>query len=64
MSVLLLTPLYRPGRQDVAGTDSRVLAFWCSRERPLGDTIMKWAKPTITELCIGLEINDYFPAEL
>jgi coenzyme PQQ precursor peptide PqqA len=41
-----------------------VIAFWSSRERPLGDMIMKWAKPTITELCIGLEINDYLPAEL
>jgi len=25
---------------------------------------MKWAKPTVTEICIGMEINDYFPAEL
>ena len=25
---------------------------------------MKWAKPTIAEICIGLEINDYLPAEL
>jgi coenzyme PQQ precursor peptide PqqA len=25
---------------------------------------MKWVKPTIEEVCIGLEINDYFPAEL
>jgi len=25
---------------------------------------MSWAKPTIAEVCIGLEINDYFPAEL
>ncbi|MGE3226126.1 MAG: pyrroloquinoline quinone precursor peptide PqqA [Parvibaculaceae bacterium] len=25
---------------------------------------MKWVKPTIEEICVGLEINDYFPAEL
>jgi coenzyme PQQ precursor peptide PqqA len=25
---------------------------------------MKWAKPRIEEVCIGLEINDYLPAEL
>jgi coenzyme PQQ precursor peptide PqqA len=25
---------------------------------------MKWVKPTIAEVCIGLEINDYLPAEL
>ena len=25
---------------------------------------MKWVKPTIEEVCVGLEINDYFPAEL
>jgi coenzyme PQQ precursor peptide PqqA len=27
-------------------------------------TPMKWVKPSIEELCIGLEINDYFAAEL
>jgi coenzyme PQQ precursor peptide PqqA len=25
---------------------------------------MRWAKPKIVEICIGMEINDYFPAEL
>ncbi len=28
------------------------------------DNPMKWVKPTIEEVCVGLEINDYFPAEL
>ena len=27
-------------------------------------TTMKWVKPKIEEVCIGLEINDYLPAEL
>jgi coenzyme PQQ precursor peptide PqqA len=25
---------------------------------------MKWAKPKVKEVCVGMEINDYFPAEL
>jgi coenzyme PQQ precursor peptide PqqA len=27
-------------------------------------TVMTWNKPIVTEVCIGLEINDYFPAEI
>jgi PqqA family len=26
-------------------------------------TIMTWATPVLVELCIGLEINGYLPAE-
>jgi coenzyme PQQ precursor peptide PqqA len=25
---------------------------------------MRWKKPKVKEICIGLEINDYYPAEL
>ncbi|WP_375596868.1 pyrroloquinoline quinone precursor peptide PqqA [Algihabitans albus] len=25
---------------------------------------MKWSVPQIEEICIGMEINGYFPAEL
>jgi coenzyme PQQ precursor peptide PqqA len=25
---------------------------------------MSWFKPVVCEVCIGLEINDYFPAEI
>ncbi|MGP1256170.1 MAG: pyrroloquinoline quinone precursor peptide PqqA [Kiloniellales bacterium] len=25
---------------------------------------MKWSVPRIEEICIGMEINGYFPAEL
>lgn len=25
---------------------------------------MKWSTPKVIEVCIGMEINDYFPAEL
>jgi coenzyme PQQ precursor peptide PqqA len=53
------------------GTES---SYSCSgKRRPNGlpnsggsemEDTMKWVKPTIEEVCIGLEINDYFPAEL
>jgi coenzyme PQQ precursor peptide PqqA len=26
-------------------------------------SVMTWTTPTLVEICIGLEINDYFPAE-
>jgi len=25
---------------------------------------MRWKKPKVKEVCVGLEINDYFPAAL
>ena len=28
------------------------------------DTTIAWATPTLIEICIGLEINGYLPAEL
>ncbi len=31
--------------------------------RPREDA-MKWTAPRFEELCIGMEINGYFPAEL
>jgi coenzyme PQQ precursor peptide PqqA len=49
-----------------AGLCYRVEATW-NRRKPVGEqwrVAMKWMKPTIEEICIGLEINDYFPAEL
>ena len=27
------------------------------------ETIMAWTTPTLVEICVGLEINDYLPAE-
>jgi coenzyme PQQ precursor peptide PqqA len=33
-------------------------------ERPIvEETIMAWTTPTLVEICIGLEINGYLPAE-
>jgi coenzyme PQQ precursor peptide PqqA len=53
---------------------TRLLYFFCAKMGTArgpashggndGGHTMKWVKPTIEELCIGLEINDYFPAEL
>ena len=31
---------------------------------PMEDATMTWATPTLEEICIGLEINGYLPAEL
>jgi coenzyme PQQ precursor peptide PqqA len=28
-----------------------------------GGTTMTWTTPTLVEICIGLEINGYLPAE-
>jgi coenzyme PQQ precursor peptide PqqA len=28
------------------------------------ETIMAWTTPILVEICIGLEINGYLPAEL
>jgi coenzyme PQQ precursor peptide PqqA len=32
-------------------------------ERQSEDYIMAWTTPTLVEICIGLEINGYLPAE-
>jgi coenzyme PQQ precursor peptide PqqA len=29
----------------------------------LGKTTMAWTTPTLVEICLGLEINGYLPAE-
>ncbi|MEM7172302.1 MAG: pyrroloquinoline quinone precursor peptide PqqA [Pseudomonadota bacterium] len=28
------------------------------------EIVMKWSAPLIEEICVGMEINMYFPAEL
>jgi coenzyme PQQ precursor peptide PqqA len=30
----------------------------------LEEELVSWKKPKVTEVCVGMEINDYFPAEL
>jgi coenzyme PQQ precursor peptide PqqA len=34
-----------------------------SSEAAGGGNIMSWSTPTLVEICIGLEINGYLPAE-
>jgi coenzyme PQQ precursor peptide PqqA len=34
------------------------------RVRRLEETTMAWTTPTLVEVCVGLEINGYLPAEL
>jgi len=33
------------------------------RTRPMKEKTMAWTTPTLVEICIGLEINGYLPAE-
>jgi coenzyme PQQ precursor peptide PqqA len=37
------------------------LRYW--RSNKLGKNTMAWTTPTLVEICIGLEINGYLPAE-
>jgi coenzyme PQQ precursor peptide PqqA len=36
----------------------------CMLGNDLKGTTMAWTTPTLVEICIGLEINGYLPAEL
>ena len=44
--------------------------FWVNmlaarmRSTNTGAIVMSWNKPKVKEVCIGMEINDYFAAEL
>ncbi|MBP0615880.1 pyrroloquinoline quinone precursor peptide PqqA [Jiella mangrovi] len=29
----------------------------------MGETIMAWNKPVVTEICMAMEINGYMPVE-
>jgi coenzyme PQQ precursor peptide PqqA len=53
--------LYRQGTRPI-------LKFWgtiqeFNRKNPIGEIPMAWTTPTLVEICIGLEINGYLPAE-
>ena len=39
------------------------VAFWRQRLTAKGEVIMAWTTPVLFEICIGLEINGYLPAE-
>jgi coenzyme PQQ precursor peptide PqqA len=40
-----------------------VLARFNSDFKILEETIMAWTTPTLVEICVGMEINGYLPAE-
>ncbi len=53
--------LYRDGTRPI-------MEFWgtiqeLNRKYPIGEIPMTWTTPTLVEICIGLEINGYLPAE-
>ena len=47
-----------------SGSNSTNFIFSASvRSIHISEAIMNWNKPKVKEICIGMEINDYFPAE-
>jgi coenzyme PQQ precursor peptide PqqA len=43
---------------------STTLIWICQRQTEIAlEKIMAWTTPTLVEICIGLEINGYLPAE-
>jgi coenzyme PQQ precursor peptide PqqA len=42
----------------------RKLAFPMATRRKPGDSIMAWTRPTLREICIGMEINGYLAGKL
>jgi len=36
---------------------------WADAQDSVPEEIMAWTTPTLVEICIGLEINGYLPAE-
>jgi coenzyme PQQ precursor peptide PqqA len=44
-----------------AGTQPDLV--YCGQPGTLGKRQMAWTTPTLVEICIGLEINGYLPAE-
>jgi coenzyme PQQ precursor peptide PqqA len=52
----------RPWSDDLACTI--LTATGAQTYRPSqGGSIMAWTTPTLVEICVGLEINGYLPAE-
>jgi len=43
-----------------AGPKGELLYTFCTH---LTEDVMAWTTPTLVEICIGLEINGYLPAE-
>jgi coenzyme PQQ precursor peptide PqqA len=50
-------------RLDLMDVGSMVVRFRAWTLYFAGGSTMTWATPSIVEICIGLEINGYLPAE-
>jgi coenzyme PQQ precursor peptide PqqA len=51
-------------RQPVAPADGVHYSLGIRRRNEMpAEEIMAWTTPTLVEICIGLEINGYLPAE-
>jgi coenzyme PQQ precursor peptide PqqA len=59
-SVALLQ-LYRQGTRPILKVWGMIQEY--NRKYPIGEIPMAWTTPTLVEICIGLEINGYLPAE-
>jgi coenzyme PQQ precursor peptide PqqA len=56
----VVTLVTRPGTVPVTEQDGAYIL--CSFQEHEEDK-MEWTTPTLVEICIGLEINGYLPAE-
>jgi coenzyme PQQ precursor peptide PqqA len=54
-----VSSIARKGAVALFSTHGRLVAVRICRE----ETTMAWTTPTLVEICIGLEINGYLPAE-
>jgi coenzyme PQQ precursor peptide PqqA len=54
-TVVRATDLSRPSVQLAANG----VIYWCKHK----EENMAWNTPTLVEICVGLEINGYLPAE-
>ena len=60
--MVLATPVYdADDRKEGFRLDGRNANFNLMTKRE--ETIMAWTTPTLVEICVGLEINGYLPAE-
>jgi coenzyme PQQ precursor peptide PqqA len=48
---------------DLIGNSEVPYTGFASKNIRRGESQMKWSKPKVKEVCVALEINDYFPAE-
>jgi coenzyme PQQ precursor peptide PqqA len=58
-------PKLAPSRSvDYIECDARQSVLWPVHRSRRRNAAMAWTTPTLVEICIGLEINGYLPAEI